>query len=212
MKKTSPFLLTGPDSCRVKPGRIFKFWAFLFSLVFFGLFRFDAVAQDSYTPSLAGSFAIGGNSGGHDGAGLIYSQRRITGTVRDELGDPLIGATVQVVGTVTGALTDADGKFTLDIPNDNVMVMISFVGYITQQVPVAGKTTIDIVLSSTLASLEEVVVIGYGTQRRTTLTGSVSVVKGDVVSKMPVANITNAMAGQIAGVSHKAARRTTRFG
>lgn len=200
MKKTSPFLLPGPDSCRVKPGRIFKFWAFLFSLVFFGLFRFDAVAQDSYTPSLAGSFAIGGNSGGHDGAGLIYSQRRITGTVRDELGDPLIGATVQVVGTVTGALTDADGKFTLDIPNDNVMVMISFVGYITQQVPVAGKTTIDIVLSSTLASLDEVVVVGYGTQRRTTMTGSVSVVKGDEVSKVPVSNITNAMAGKLAGV------------
>ncbi len=200
MKKTSPFLLPGPDSCRVKPGRIFKFWAFLFSLVFFGLFRFDAVAQDSYTPSLAGSFAIDGNSGGHDGAGLIYSQRRITGTVRDELGDPLIGATVQVVGTVTGALTDAEGRFTLDIPNDNAMIMVSFVGYITQQVPVAGKTTIDVVLSSTLASLDEVVVVGYGTQRRTTMTGSVSVVKGDEVSKVPVSNITNAMAGKLAGV------------
>ncbi|MBN2666130.1 MAG: TonB-dependent receptor [Bacteroidales bacterium] len=200
MKKTSPFLLSGPESWLVKPGRIFKFWAFLFSLVFFGLFRFDAVAQDSYTPLLAGSFAIDGNSGGHDGAGLIYSQRRITGTVRDELGDPLVGATVQVVGTVTGALTDADGRFTLDIPNENAMVMVSFVGYITQQVAVAGKTTIDVVLSSTLTSIDEVVVVGYGTQRRTTMTGSVSVVKGDEVSKVPVSNITNAMAGKLAGV------------
>jgi TonB-linked SusC/RagA family outer membrane protein len=201
MKKTSPFLRTDLKSCPEKPGRIFKFWVFLIFLVFFGFLQFNADAQDSYTASTGtGTVTLISSDGGHNNAGAIQTQRRITGTIKDELGDPLIGATVLIVGTTTGTLTDAEGKFSIDVPNENAMLMISFVGYITQQVAVAGKTTIDITLSSTLASLEEVVVVGYSTQKRASITGAVGVVKGDVVAKIPVSNITNAMSGQIAGV------------
>jgi len=199
MKKTSPFLRADLKSCPEKPNRIIKFWTFFIILVFFGSLQFNAGAQDSYTDS-AGIVALISNDGGQINAGPIEQQRRITGTIKDELGDPLIGATVQVVGTTTGTLTDSDGNFSIEVPNENALLMISYVGYISQQVPVAGKTTIDVVLSSTLESLEEIVVVGYSTQKRTTITGSVSVVKGDEVAKVPVSNITNAMAGKLAGV------------
>jgi len=199
MKKTSPFLRADLKSCPEKPNRIIKFWVLLIFLVFFGFLQFNANAQDSYTAS-AGTEKLISNDGGKNNAGAIEQQRRITGTIKDELGDPLVGATVQVVGTTSGTLTDAEGKFSIDVPNENAMLMISYVGYISQQVPIAGKTTIDVVLSSTLESLEEIVVVGYSTQKRTTITGSVSVVKGDEVAKVPVSNITNAMAGKLAGV------------
>ncbi len=199
MKKTSPFLRTDLKLCPEKPGRIFKFWAFLLFLVFFGFLQLNASPQDSYTAGAGTETFISGNVG-HNDAGTLQTQRRITGIIKDELGDPLVGATVQVVGTTTGTLTDTDGKFSIDIPNENAMLMVSFVGYITQQVAVAGKTTIDVVLSSTLANLDEVVVVGYSTQKRTTVTGAISVVKGDEVAKVPVANITNAMSGKLAGV------------
>jgi len=201
MKKTSPFLRTDLKSCPEKPGRIFKFWALLIFLVFFGFLHVNASAQDSYTAyNGAGNKILVNGNGGQNDAGTMQTQRRITGTIKDELGDPLIGATVQIVGTITGTLTDADGKFSIDVPNENAMLMISFVGYVTQQVAVAGKTTIDVVLSSTLKNLEEVVVVGYSTQKRTTVTGAISVIKGDEVAKVPVSNITNAMSGKLAGV------------
>lgn len=164
MKKTSPFLRTDLKSCPEKPSQNSKLWAFLIFLVSFGLFNFNASAQDSYTAG-AGTETLISVNGGHNDAEALQTQRRITGTIKDELGDPLIGATVQVVGTTTGALTDTDGKFAIDVPNENAMLMISFVGYITQQVAVAGKTSIDVVLSSTLANLDEVVVVGYSTQK-----------------------------------------------
>jgi TonB-linked SusC/RagA family outer membrane protein len=105
-------------------------------------------------------------------------------------------------GTTIGVLTDPNGKFALDVPDPNAKINFSFIGFVTQQVSLAGRniTTIDVNLVPTVESLEEVVVIGYGTQKRTTLTGAVSSVKGDVVAKIPVPNVSNAMAGQIAGV------------
>ena len=127
-------------------------------------------------------------------------QVRLTGTILNERGEPLPGATVQIAGTVTGALTDAEGKFTLDVSDPNAQVNISFIGYITQQVSLAGRTTIEINLVPAIESLQEVVVVGYGTQKRTTITGSVSSVKGDVIANIPVANVSNAMAGQLSGV------------
>ncbi len=128
-------------------------------------------------------------------------QQRITGTVTNEAGDPLPGTTIQVEGTILGAITDGDGKYSIEVPDQKAVIVFSFVGYITQRFPVAGKSTIDVTLVSASQNLQEVVVIGYGTQKKTSITGSVSIVKGDEVAKVPVANISNSMAGKLAGVS-----------
>ena len=194
MKKSDLFLWTDFQSRSKKSTRISRFWIFVILLVFWG-FPLITSAQDSYADVSATS--------GRDNSGTIEQQRRVTGTVKDENGSPLAGATVQVEGTTTGTLTDADGRFSVEVPNDAASVSISFVGYATVTIPVAGRTTIDVDLRPNVEFLDEVVVVGYGTQKRTTVTGSVSVVKGEEVAKIPVANISNAMAGKLAGVLTK---------
>ncbi|MFO7621057.1 MAG: SusC/RagA family TonB-linked outer membrane protein, partial [Bacteroidales bacterium] len=126
---------------------------------------------------------------------------RVTGTVSSETDDPLAGATVQVEGTALGTITDINGRYTIDVPSRDAALLFSFVGYVIQRVPVEGRTTINVSLIPTVESLSEVVVVGYGTQRRSSVTGSVSIIKGDEVAKVPVANITNSIAGKLAGVS-----------
>ncbi|HCI54535.1 MAG TPA: TonB-dependent receptor [Bacteroidales bacterium] len=127
-------------------------------------------------------------------------QRRVTGVVRDENGNPLAGATVQVEGTSIGTLTDTDGKFSIEIPNESASLNISFVGYESQKMPVAGKITIEITLNLAVESLDEVVVIGYGTQKRRDVSGSVASVSKDVISSRPAARLEQALAGSIAGL------------
>ncbi len=94
----------------------------------------------------------------------------------------------------------AHNRYSLNVPDRNATLAFSFIGYTTQEIPLAGKTILNVSLASEAIGLGEVVVVGYGTHRRATMTGSVSVVKGDEVSKVPVSNITNAMAGKLAGV------------
>ncbi len=199
MKKTRHLLRT---DFRSGPGRFFGIYRFFTLLALAGaisFFQSKVVAQDVFVDN---SFALSSatNTGTANDASAEFQQKKITGTVLNEKGEPLPGATVMVDGTTIGTLTDPNGKFSLDLPDPNVKINISFIGYVIQQISAAGITTIEIKLVPTVESLEEVVVIGYGTQRRTTLTGSVSVVKGDVMAKIPVPNVTNAMAGQIAGV------------
>ena len=199
MKKTKHLHRTDFRSGPVNIFGIYRFFTLLALVGALSFFQSKVIAQDSFNDNSLPLAAMTNGSKTTD-AGAVLQQKRITGTVLNEKGEPLVGATVMIDGTTIGNLTDINGKFSLDVPDPNAKINISFIGYVTQQISLAGKTTIDITLVPTVESLEEVVVIGYGTQRRTTLTGSVSVVKGDVVSKMPVPNVTNAMAGQIAGV------------
>jgi TonB-linked SusC/RagA family outer membrane protein len=199
MKKTSPALRTGLELYPGKSEKIFKFCTFVILLTLFGLFEFNVIAQDSFSNGSYPETLISDNSR-QNNSEAIDQQRRLTGSVKDENGEPLAGATVQIMGTTLGTLTDTNGNFTIDVPNEDASLMISFVGFISQQIPVAGKTTIDVTLSSTLASLDEIIVVGYSTQKRASITGAVSVVKGDAVAKIPVANVTNSLAGQISGV------------
>lgn len=192
MKKINFLLRTDSRSCP-EVFKVSKIFTILCLIAVFGAFQVNTYAQDSYD---AASMVVVANDS-EDGSAV---QQRITGTVNNELGDPLPGATVQVEGTTLGAITDMEGKFSVEVPNQNAIVVVSFVGYVTQKVPVAGKSSLTVSLEPTLESLQEVVVVGYGVQKKTTVTGSVSVVKGDEVSKVPVANISNAMAGKLAGV------------
>ncbi len=124
---------------------------------------------------------------------------QISGTISDENGEPLIGATVMVKGTTKGSVADVDGKYQLTPPNGATTLVFSFVGYQTKEEEINGRTVIDVKLEAG-SVLNETVIIGYGTQTRKEVTGSVSKVSGEVISKLPVAGIDQAIQGQAPGV------------
>ncbi len=128
-----------------------------------------------------------------------YAQNTtVKGVVRDAMG-PTAGATVVQKGTNNGTITDLDGNFTINVPANAVLV-ISFVGLDTQEIPVAGKKFIEVTLSGN-EELEEVVVVGYGTQKKSDITGSVASVDKARLSKLPVTNVLQAVQGATAGVT-----------
>src|SRR5450759_3794249 len=124
-------------------------------------------------------------------------QKQIIGTVTDEKGNTLPGVTIIVKGTTIGSLSDASGKYILNnVPKDATLIF-SFVGMTTQEIPSDGRMQIDVVLEETAIGLNEVVVIGYGTQKKVNLTGAVSAVKGDVLENRPITNIGQGLQGVI---------------
>ncbi len=131
----------------------------------------------------------------------IDQQSTISGKVTDSNGQPLPGVTVVVKGTTIGMVTDADGSYALaNVPEGTVLVF-SFVGMISQEISSAGKTVINVTLLTDSIGIEEIVTIGYGVQKKTTVTGSISTIKGEELAAIPVPNIAHAMAGKLAGVS-----------
>jgi TonB-linked SusC/RagA family outer membrane protein len=125
---------------------------------------------------------------------------KITGTVSDAKG-PLPGVTVKVKGTDVGAQTDMNGKYTIIAPDDNGTLVFTFIGYSTKEVPIAGKTQIDVTLAEEPKALSEVVVVGYGTQKRADLTGSVGSVSAKTLQDRPQTNLEQELSGRIAGVN-----------
>lgn len=132
----------------------------------------------------------------------IYAQNKtIKGTISDgELGGPLPGVTILVKGTTKGTTTDFDGKFTLSDIDANATLSLSFVGFKTLEVSVAGKSEINVDLQPDLAALDEVVVIGYGTTRKSDLTGAVVSIGGDDLVAQPIPSVSEALTGRLAGV------------
>jgi TonB-dependent starch-binding outer membrane protein SusC len=126
--------------------------------------------------------------------------RQVSGKVTEANGGPLPGVTVQVKGTTSGTASDAEGNFTIAVPDNNAVLVISYVGYVTKEVPVGSQTTINITLSPDAKALEEVVVVGYGTQRAEAVTGSVANISGEVLREVPAGNITQALQGRLPGV------------
>lgn len=128
--------------------------------------------------------------------------KKVNGVVLDQAGDPVIGANVVEKGTTNGAITDIDGKFSINAQSISTL-QITYIGYNTQEVPINNRTTINIKLSEDSQAIEEVVVVGYGVQRKGNLTGSVSAIKSDKLTTAPIANVTNALAGQLPGLLAK---------
>nr|WP_294871661.1 TonB-dependent receptor [uncultured Pedobacter sp.] len=126
-------------------------------------------------------------------------QAVITGTVSDETGKPLPGVSVIVKGTTTGSITDAQGKYSINAP-DNAILVFTYIGYTKIELPVGGKTLLNIQLTPDQTSLNELIVVGYGTQKKETVTGSISQVKGTELVKSPQPNLSNALAGRFSGV------------
>lgn len=132
---------------------------------------------------------------------FVLAQVLVKGTVKDNLGEGVPGASVQVKGTSQGTITDLDGKFSLNVPNKNTTLVISFIGYITVEVKADPQKPMMISLKEDTKTLDEVVVVGYQEVRRRDLTGSVAKANLDDVLTAPVASIDQALGGRIAGVN-----------
>ena len=130
-----------------------------------------------------------------------FAQQKVTGNVKDSSGEPIIGASISVKNNQTvGTITDFDGNFTLDIPNQGILI-VSYIGYVAQEIPAEGKKVFNIILKEDIKALEEVVVIGYGTQRKGDVTSSVSSVKADDFVKGAVKDVGQLIQGKVAGLA-----------
>ena len=132
--------------------------------------------------------------------GMAVAQTSVTGTVvSQEDGQPVIGATVRVNGTQAGTVTDADGRFTLSLPAGHNKLQVSYVGMETQDVTVRSGN-IRVVLMPVLTDLDEVMVVAYGTAKKSAFTGSAAVVKSEEISKISNSNVLDALSGKVSGV------------
>lgn len=126
-------------------------------------------------------------------------KKTITGTIVDPSGMPVIGANVMIKGTTNGTITDMDGKFSLEVSKESVLV-VSYIGYANQEIKVGNQTNLSIALKEDAEALDELVVVGYGVQKKRDVTGSISHVKGEDLKNLPTANIANSLGGRVSGV------------
>jgi hypothetical protein len=124
----------------------------------------------------------------------------VKGKVSDEKGEAIAGASVVLKGTTRGVVTDVSGNFTFDVPDSKSILVFSYLGYEPVETVVGNKTILDIALTSKANELDNLVVIGYGTQRKSDLTGSVSSIKQEQLMERPAASLNQALTGRMAGV------------
>ena len=130
-------------------------------------------------------------------------KKSIKGTVTDTNGEPVIGANIIIKGSSKGTITDVDGKFALEVP-ENAVLLVSYIGYEPQELEIGNKTVLNIRLQENMQNLDEVIVVGYGTQTRSSLTSSITEIKGDQLTNLPVANISRAIDSYVPGVTASA--------
>jgi len=136
-------------------------------------------------------------------ASPVFAQT-VTGTVTDETsGDPLPGVNIVIEGTTIGSVTDLNGKYSIDVPGPETTLTFSFIGYVPQSIVVSNRTVIDVALAMELTELSEVVVVGYGTQKKGDITGSVAVMSAEQLDERPLTRVDQALVGQMAGVRIK---------
>jgi TonB-linked SusC/RagA family outer membrane protein len=165
-----------------------NFYTFLISGIYKFLFPIKLAAIISFLCILPAS------------ANDFLQQRQVSGKVTDSsTGEPLIGATVIVKGTTTGALTTVGGAYSISIPNESAVLTFSFIGYTAQDIPVAGKISLDVKLASEVTGLEEVVVVGYGTTKKVSLTGSIAAVSSKEIKATSTTNLSTQLAGKLPG-------------
>ncbi len=129
-------------------------------------------------------------------------QIRVTGKVTDaSTGEAMPGVNILVKGTTLGAIADAEGNFSISVTDGNATLTFSFIGYVIQEIPLNGRTTINVALTAEVTALEEVVVTGYGTAKKASLTGSISAVRGSDLKQSPATNYTNSLIGRIPGLT-----------
>ncbi len=127
-------------------------------------------------------------------------QTSVSGTVSDNTGQPLPGVTVIIKGTTNGTVTNADGNYSISNIPDGATLVFSFVGMLTQEITVGNQTDINVAMAGDAIGIEEVVAVGYGTQKKVTITGSIAKVEGDELQVSPVVNFSNSLAGRLPGL------------
>lgn len=130
----------------------------------------------------------------------VYAQRNVTGKVVDEAGEGLIGASVTVKGSTTGTITDFSGNFNIEVPDGNNVLLVTYTGFLSKEVSVEGVTVIDVVLQEDIRTLDEFVVLGYGTEERRNLTGSVTSIDSRAIENLISPSFESQLAGRAAGV------------
>ena len=131
----------------------------------------------------------------------VYAANPIKGTVNDEKGNtPLIGVSVLVEGTTTGTITDFNGNFSMEVPSPNSVLVFSYIGYISQKVSVNGQSNLKIVLTEDTKNLDEVIVVGYGVQKKSLVTGAISSIKAEDIANINISRAEEALQGRTAGV------------
>ena len=130
----------------------------------------------------------------------LQQMRNLSGIVVDEKGEPVIGANVSIKGTTVGTITDFNGQFSLENVSDKAILLISYIGYLSQEIEVGNKAVFNIILKEDTQKLEEVIVVGYGTQRKRDLTGAISSVKTEELPKANSVSVGQMLSGQVAGL------------
>ncbi|MEQ8418717.1 MAG: TonB-dependent receptor [Arenibacter algicola] len=133
---------------------------------------------------------------------IVTSQQtfKVSGRIYDTEGQPLPGANILEKGTSNGTQADFDGNYSIEVENNNVILVISYIGFSSQEIPLNGKQNLDVQLKEDISALEEIVVVGYGTVKKSDLTGSVGNMKAEEISKQPVTRVDQAIQGRISGV------------
>ena len=131
---------------------------------------------------------------------IVQQVKRISGTVTDQSGAPLPGVSVVGKGTTVGMVTGIDGKYALDLPASADALIFSFIGMTTQEVPISGRSVVDVAMSEVLTGLDEVVVVGYGTQRKVNLSGSITTVAVDELSAVTMPTLSQSIMGRSPGL------------
>ncbi len=129
------------------------------------------------------------------------NNRIVTGRVTSENGEALPGVNILIKGTTIGVVTDVEGRYKINVPEDATILVFSYVGYITEEVDIAGRTTVDFILTPDIETLSEIVVVGYGTQKKSDLTGAVASVTSEEVKALTISNPTLSLQGRVAGVN-----------
>ncbi len=131
----------------------------------------------------------------------VNQEKSVTGTVTDDSGEALIGASISLKGTSRGIITDMDGRFSIQVPDGNAILIVSYIGYKSKEITVGNNMDLSVVLEEDMGQLEEVVVIGYGVQKKKLITGSTVQVKGDDVQKLNTVSVLGALQSQTPGVN-----------
>ncbi|MCK9414699.1 MAG: carboxypeptidase-like regulatory domain-containing protein, partial [Prolixibacteraceae bacterium] len=155
---------------------------------------------ESVTYKLEGSYILLSENDGQPATQGVQQNKSINGKVQDPNGESIIGANVVEKGTSNGTITDIDGNFTLSLQKPNAVLQISYIGYTTQEVRIGSASSLTIKLVEDSETLDEVVVVGYGVQKRASVTGSVASLQSKEITTVKTPNVSNALAGKLPGL------------